>query len=680
MIRTLPAAVAFTAGVALAHASFGGERVYDVPAGHNPGVWAKWEIEERFDLSVADGIEFDFLCDDMTRFSDFFLWLRTGYGSQPWEFFGYMIRFQPEEFGRWHRIRLRKLEAEGLVRRARPGGDSWSDIKSITLVGQQGEGRGKARVGIRNLRPIRPDRMDAVVVLGEHGIPRDGGGQLKTWYVGMVKRHQDALDILGVGNVAMADTDIAARGVPDGVKLVSCPMNQEVPDGMCEALSEFMARGGKVLWSHGMPPKARECLRRHPESSTNVVNKLDKSDNHHVFAYANRLRPVVEGLVPGLAKQIARSVASRKEAEKRIAAEIRAIPPVAGEERILDCHDPYGPWPDDGGLARAARFAKECGFTALDLNVCQGPTAWYESKVLRRNGDVSVRGDAVRQLVESCRVNGLKSVAWRCCFVVNDRKFPEVAEECSRAGRCTVGKDMKPNRSFLCPVNPLNRKEDVDAFAELAGMGVDVVEMDFIRYLGADHCCCTACREAFEAKIGERVANWPDDVFKDEKKGGHQQKWRNFRAEAITSHIREIRAAVKAVNPKVELWSSCFPHAGSAFANEAQDWTAWCREGIVDRLGMMDYSLTSAGFEGLIAAQRTNDFGSFTNFAPVFGDVRWHGATTIAEKALVAAKQIEAVRRQGYRTFSYFCLSPDTVPILKLLSQGPLGNVKSSAK
>ena len=142
------------------------------------------------------------------------------------------------------------------------------------------------------------------------------------------------------------------------------------------------------------------------------------------------------------------------------------------------------------------------------------------------------------------------------------------------------------------------------------------------------------------------------------------------RLEQASSHQKRI--AVKAVNPKVELWSTCFPHSGSARTEEAQDWPAWCREGIVERLGMMDYSMTTAGFESLIAAQRTNDFGTFGNYAPVFGDVRWHGAVTVAEKALVAARQIEAIRRQGYRTFCYFCLSLDTAPVLELLAQGPL--------
>lgn len=673
ILKTLSRRVAiFVLAASVANSTFAAERIYEVPAGCNPGIWMKWDIDESFDLSDSDGIEFDFLCDDMTRFSDFFLWLRTGDDGRSSGFCGYRMRFQPEAFGRWHRIRLKKLGVLDSVKRQRPGADSWACIKSVTLLGQQAEGSGAAKIGIRKISPIRPERPNAVIVLGEHGIPRDGGGQLKTWHVGMVRRHQEALDILGLEPVAMADTDLVARGVPKGVKLVSCPMNLAVPDGMCGVLSDFMARGGKVLWSHWIPPAAKECLARHPEASANVVNSLDKDDNHNVFAYAKRLRPLVERLVPELSRRIEKAVAARESREKALVAEIRAIPSAAGEERVLDCHAPYGPWPDGGGLARTARFAKNCGFTALDVNVCQGPTAWYESKVLRRSGDVSVHGDAVRQLVEACRENGLRAVAWRCCFYVNDRKFPEAAEACLRAGRCSAGRNMKPNRNILCPANPRNRREDVDAFAELAGMGVDVVEMDIIRYLGAEYCCCTVCREAFEAKIGERVANWPEDVFKGAKRGGRLKEWREFRVETITSHIREIRKAVKAVNPKVELWSTCFPHSGSARTEEAQDWPAWCREGIVERLGMMDYSMTTAGFESLIAVQRMNDFGTFGNFAPVFGDVRWHGAVTVAEKALVAARQIEAIRRQGYRTFCYFSLSLDTAPILELLAQGPL--------
>ena len=640
---------------AFAHAD---ERVFDVAAGHHPTERITWKVGGTLDLSSADGVEFDFLCDNLGRFYNFYIQFCTKQSASR-DPVGYSVQFQPLECGRWGHVRLRKTD---VATRFKPYG-SWSGIESVELVGEQGEGAGAARVGIRNMRAIVPENLDAVVVLGEDG-GGDGGGQ--------VRRCQEALDILGVNSVVMSDTDLVANGVPRGVKLVCCPKNPKVPDGMCGVLTNFVARGGRIFWAQGVPDEVKTVVDANPESFASVGVSLNRDGNKHVFAFANRLRPVLEKLVPEYGDRIERAAAARVEKEKKMASEVMAMPSAYGEERVLYCQYPYGPWPDGGGLSRAAKFAKECGFTALDVKVCVGSTAWYRSNVLRQAKEVAVDGDVVERLVEACRENGVKSVAWRCCFHVGSQLPSETIAEYERAGRLSVRRDMLCEKSFLCPVCPINRKEDVDAFAELARRGVDALDMDFIRYSWRDNCCCRACREAFEAKLGKRVENWPEDVFKNESDGGLQKRWSEFRVEVIKSHIREIRDAVKAVNPKVELWGTCFPNATSAYRDVAQDWPAWCRENLIDRLGMMDYTSTTAGLEGLIAVQRQNDFGSFANYAPIFGDVRWQGAATIAEKALVAARQIEAIRRQGYRSFAFFGLRPDTAPVLKLLGQGPL--------
>jgi hypothetical protein len=470
----------------------------------------------------------------------------------------------------------------------------------------------------------------------------------------------------------MSDTDLAANGVPRGVKLVCCPKNPKAPDGLCGALANFVARGGRIFWAQGIPEGVKAVVSANPGSFACVGTSLNRDGNRNVLAFADRLRPVLEKLVPEHRNRIERAVAACMEKEKRMASEVMAMPSACGEERVLYCQFPYGPWADDGGLPRTAKFAKECGFTALDVKVCMGSTAWYRSGVLLQDKEVAVNGDAVEQLVEACRENGVKSVAWRCCFHMGSQFPAERVAEYQRAGRLSVRRDMSCETGFLCPVSPVNRKEDADAFVELAGKGVDALDMDFIRYSWRDTCFCRTCREAFEARLGERVVNWPEDVFKGESDGGLRKKWNGFRVEIIKSHISEIRNAVKAVNPKVELWGTCFPNATSAYRDFAQDWPAWCRENLVDRLGMMDYTCTTAGLEGLIAVQRQNDFGPFVNYAPIFGDVRWQGAATTAGKALVAARQIEAIRRQGYKSFAFFGLRSDTVPVLKLLGQGPL--------
>ena len=660
---TLALSLVFALAVWASPAGGPDEHVVDIASGRRPGEWMTLKAAEGIDLSCADGVAFDFFCDNLERFERFSLQLLT---SEEPSRCGFVIQFQPYESGRWHEIRLRKSE---VTTRLRPG-ESWADVRAIRLVGKQGEGSGAARVGIANLRPLRPKGVVALVVLGEFGIARDGSGQWPAWCAGYVRRNQEAFDILGLGNVAMADVDLARKGVPDGVKLLSFPMNAALPEGMCDVLADFTAHGGRILWQRRVPDEARGLLRNNPKSCVDAGHSLEVNANCDVVAYAQRLRPVVEGLLPDLSREMKRALATRAEKDEKIVQRICAMPSVPGEVRILDSRTPYGLWPDEG-LAKTAKMAKAWGFTALDVNVCCGPVAWYDSKVLHAAGEVAVHGDAVRQLVEACRANGLKSVAWRCCFRV--KGLPAAVDEAySKAGRFSVGRDLVQDKGFLCPVNPLNRQEDVEAFAELARTGLDAVEMDFIRYSGGGHCCCNACRKAFEEKLGTPVQNWPEDVFRGEKDGGLERQWRAFRVEAITSHIRDVRAAVKAANPRVELWSTCFQDVSIAYTVEAQDMVGWCREGLVDRLGFMDYTFTPAGFGGLIATHRIHDFGSFAAFAPIWGDVRWRGARTVAEKAWFAAKHIEAIRGQGYKSFCFFSETDETKSILDILAKGPL--------
>lgn len=647
-----------------------GERVFDVPANENPPVWEWWDVGGDMDLAHADGVEFDFYCDNVSRFGDFFLRLyttdRNAKGQK-----GFHIRFQPTACGKWCHIRLRKVD---VTSRLRPCGN-WADVKTVRLIGARGGDRGPAVVKLANLKPLLPTQTEAVVVLPETLLAKldeEGKNAGEEWSVCMVRRMQDAFDALGVSNVAVSDIDLANRGLPEGVKLVSSFQSRGLlANGACSVLMNFSARGGKQLWTYGVPMEIRRYLREHPEAGVDAGHSLEKDDNRDVPAYARRLEPVLTKLVPAWTSLVVRARAEMTAKEAQVLAKIRMMPGADGEERVVDCHEAYGPW-EGTEWAEAAKFVKDCGFTALSVNVCTGPTAWYPTKVLRPAREVAERGDSIEKLVKACRANGLKAVGWRCCFVVRDHIYPQIADEYEKAGRMTVDDKLKTFRSLLCPVNPLNRHEDVAAFAEMAGKGLDVVAMDFIRYASGEYCCCPACRAAFEAKRGKPVGQWPEDLFKDEAKGGCQKQWCDFRVEAITSHIREIRAAITAVNPNVELWSSCFPKAEEALVSEGQDWRSWCREGLIDRLDMMDYAITPAAFEGLIVDQRKFDLGSFKRVGPTFGPVRWNAAGTVAHKALYAAQHIAAIRRQGYRTFTFFQLTEETKPVLEILAQGPL--------
>lgn len=126
---------------------------------------------------------------------------------------------------------------------------------------------------------------------------------------------------------------------------------------MCDVLADFTAHGGRILWQRRVPDEARGLLRNNPKSCVDAGHSLEVNANCDVVAYAQRLRPVVEGLLPDLSREMKRALATRAEKDEKIVQRICAMPSVPGEVRILDSHAPYGLWPDEG-LAKTAKMAK----------------------------------------------------------------------------------------------------------------------------------------------------------------------------------------------------------------------------------------------------------------------------------------------------------------------------------
>lgn len=145
------AGMAFAVMAAFAEGTRTGQRVFDVPANDDPPIWQRWDVGGAIDLSDADGVEFDFCCDNPTRFGNFFLRLYTSDDPRPFES-GFHIRFQPEETGKWCHIRLRKVDTT--ISRMRPCG-SWANITSLCLIGEKGGGTGAARYPLWD-RAARP--------------------------------------------------------------------------------------------------------------------------------------------------------------------------------------------------------------------------------------------------------------------------------------------------------------------------------------------------------------------------------------------------------------------------------------------------------------------------------------------------------------------------------------------
>lgn len=632
--------------------------VFETPATNDPPVWIRWRLPSAGGFADAEGIEFDLHCDNLTRYFEFVLRAYTDDAKRG----GYHFRLQPTVDSGWGRIVLKKSDLNTWLSGPIRG---WGDIRFFELIGVRGIGCGAAQVRVSDIRPYRPTKAASVVVYGDSYI-RDKMTASR-WAQGRIRRMVRALDRLGIGALTMSDLDLAKTGFPQEARLAVFPMNASLPEGLLGQLEAFVARGGKILYCRNVPRdvarlmSAKKCGLR-----TEFVFDRDEPMDEP-------LKTMLVGLVPAFAEDIAAAKARALAAERLAREKVAQFPSKKGEVRSISSHRAHGPivgrsWDE------VVAFAATNNFTHFSANLCSGEVAFYESKVLTVAPEVAKLGDALELFKAACRRHGLKSVGWRCCFTMRRSLTPkEIIEARIAEGRMAVDNQGKPSGEWLCPGHPANRRTEVAAMVELAEKGLDFVSLDFIRYPDANWCFCEGCRARFEQKIGRKVANWPADVLArwDVPTGCLAHEWQAFREETITSLVREIAQAIKAARPGVRLTSSGYMDPNVSRIGEGQNWAAWCREGLIDALGMMDYVDTFAGFNALIREQRKFDVGSTCAVRPTFGPSLWPDDGDAAQ-ALNAARHIQAIRDAGYAGFNFFMYDERAERILPILATGPL--------
>jgi uncharacterized lipoprotein YddW (UPF0748 family) len=116
---------------------------------------------------------------------------------------------------------------------------------------------------------------------------------------------------------------------------------------------------------------------------------------------------------------------------------------------------------------------------------------------------------------------------------------------------------------FATFVNPLRddvREYAQSLFAEIVeNYDVDGVVLDRARYASQYADFSDESRAAFEERIGEPVANWPEDIFEivhtdtgqDIERGPLFQDWIEFRAAVVTDFVEDTQALVRELDPAV---------------------------------------------------------------------------------------------------------------------------------
>ena len=675
-----------------------------------PVARASWDVKLPCDLRARPGIEFDFICGDLTQFTSFSCYLRSGNG---W----YSASFAPEEDKVWTHVRIPKgqFRTEGVV-------EGWEKISTMRISGWRA-GTNKTVCVLANVA-TSGGKPDVAIVYAE-SLAAKGGSEAKG-YITFAASVSASLEALGVGTTIIADADLTPELLAP-MKAVVLPYNPSVPTNALEALRGFVRGGRKMLGCYALPKEVAELLGVElkgtvrpqdcgelpiagflregkglagqpefaPQQSwiTSVASPLPGATTvaswgngkkeplkhpalvcattgvymAHVWlggtsgAQAQLMRAIAGELAPELEARIDAHARAREERRLAIRAWLADRPSKTGEHRAFWCHSARG-LGGDHNWDSSIRFLKEAGFNAILPNLCWGGVAFYDSQVLPVSPDVAARGDALRECLAACRKYGVKCHVWKVCWNMGSHTSQAFADQMAATNRVQVGRDGAVKGRWLCPSNPDNQQLEIDAMCELARKGVDGIHFDYIRYPDATHCFCEGCRARFEAFVGASMTNWPAQVRAD---ADLKRKWNEFRASNITKVVQTVAERVHAELPGVQISAAVFRSPETDVESVGQDWPRWCREGWLDFVCPMDYVDSAAMFKSQARMQK-GAVGK-TRLYPGIGLSCW---TNDGEDAVRLAKQIQAVRDLGLGGFTVFNFDRRAEGVLPLMRLG----------
>lgn len=335
--------------------------------------------------------------------------------------------------------------------------------------------------------------------------------------------------------------------------------------------------------------------------------------------------------------------------ELTVAAVVKSLwaPPPPDEVR--------GVWLHVGADRPAERVMPELqrlGINLAVLRIAGGTAAFYASQVQPDLQDpLAPEGDSLAAAVHHAHAHGVGLYAYVNNCIVEGRTSPATLTALRAAGRLQEGPDGRPI-DWYCPSQEVNLAAIEAPMVEIASRyDVDGLQYDFIRYPNSTGCFCRACRERFERETGRPVAGWPRDVVSGERHG----EWVEFRCRRISELVRRVSARVRTVRPRLKLSAAVFHNWPACREEVGQDWPRWCREGWLDEVFPMSYTLSPARFESWCATHRE---ALPKGFRVVQGIGIASGAGSMSSGDELAV-QVVLARQAGAAGFCGFAWQPD---------------------
>ncbi|MBR5026693.1 MAG: family 10 glycosylhydrolase, partial [Victivallales bacterium] len=345
--------------------------------------------------------------------------------------------------------------------------------------------------------------------------------------------------------------------------------------------------------------------------------------------------------------------------DKVIEALCRQAKPVEGEQRGFWCHSAFGL--PGNNWDESIKFLADNGFNTILPNMLWGGMAYYKSDVLPTYANYAKQGDQVRQCLDACKKYGVKCHVWKVNWNMGSHLDKAFVEKMKAEKRTQVLFNGEQKDTWLCPSNPLNRRQEADAMLELVRNypDLDGIHFDYIRYPDGNSCFCDGCRARFEERIGRKVENWPANTRSAELKN----EWLQFRRDNITALVKLVHDEAKAIRPTIQISAALFGNWMSDRDGVGQDWELWCRNGWLDFACPMDYVDSAVAFKGKVKRQIA--WAHNVKLCPGIGLSCW----TKPQDPLNMIEQIQAVRDlglKGYTVFNFDNYARAVLPSLRL--------------
>lgn len=244
----------------------------------------------------------------------------------------------------------------------------------------------------------------------------------------------------------------------------------------------------------------------------------------------------------------------------------------------LDASSNYERLGDEQGVIKILDKAKASGFTDViaDLRGIDGLVLYKSQYASQYSGPHSFKRsddyDYPAVIIKQAHRAGLGIYFAMNVFAEGDKetkigdaysKHPEwQVQVYTKKGIVPISESEEEIAAFINPILPEVRAHISSIIKEMLNKyNPDGIILDRARYPNLSADFSTASRESFESFIGNRIQNWPEDIYKLDTSttgktnripGIYYKKWLLWRAKVIHDFFEETKASVKNINPKID--------------------------------------------------------------------------------------------------------------------------------